>query len=97
MLKYQAKQEARWRNLARRVLDWRSALMKDRELYSKQEFLEKIPVSLRSLERSIEKGEIKVVRFGRRVFIPRAEVDKVTKHGLPQLDKPQAGLITARA
>ena len=56
--------------------------MKDRELYSKQEFLEKIPWSLRSLERSIGKGEIKVVRFRRRVFIPRSEVDKVARYGL---------------
>jgi excisionase family DNA binding protein len=46
---------------------------------SRDEVAQRLGVSRDSVIRAIKRGEIKAVRFGRRVLIPRSELDRVLK------------------
>jgi excisionase family DNA binding protein len=46
---------------------------------SRDELARRLGVSRDSVIRAIQKGELKVVRFGRRVLIPRSELDRLLK------------------
>jgi len=46
---------------------------------SRDEMARRLGVSRDSVIRAIKKGELKIVRFGRRVLIPRSELDRLLK------------------
>lgn len=46
-------------------------------VFSKDEFAKELRVSRDSVDRAIRRGEIQVVRFGRRVLIPRSELERI--------------------
>lgn len=52
-------------------------MQEDRLAFSRDELARKLGVSRDSVIRAIAKGTIKVVRFGRRVLIPKSEVDRL--------------------
>jgi excisionase family DNA binding protein len=45
--------------------------------YSKEEAARQLGVSRDSVTRAIAKGKIKIIRFGRRVLIPKAELERL--------------------
>lgn len=46
---------------------------------SKAKFAQQLEVSPDSVDRAIKRGEIKVIRFGRRVLIPREELARILR------------------
>ncbi len=46
---------------------------------SRDELARRLGVSRDSVIRAIKKGELKVVRFGRRVLIPQSELDRLLR------------------
>ena len=50
---------------------------RDRVAYSLNEVATQLGVSRDSVVRAISKGKIKVIRFGRRVLVPRAELERL--------------------
>jgi excisionase family DNA binding protein len=51
--------------------------MQDKAALSKAEFAERFGVSRDSVGRAIRRGEIKVIRFGRRILIPQTELTRL--------------------
>ena len=51
----------------------------DREHYTAAEFAKAWKVSQRTVDRAIARGEIRVVRVGRRVLIPAQEIRRILK------------------
>ncbi len=49
---------------------------KQRDAFSTQEFAERLGIGYQSALRLQKKGHIRVVRVGRRVLIPRAELER---------------------
>jgi excisionase family DNA binding protein len=49
----------------------------DRLAFSRDEVARRLGVSRDSVIRAIAKGRIKIIRFGRRVLIPKAELDRL--------------------
>ena len=47
--------------------------------FSRDELARRLGVSRDSVIRAIKREEIKVLRFGRRVLIPRSELDRLLK------------------
>jgi excisionase family DNA binding protein len=45
--------------------------------FSKQEVARRLGVSKDSVDRAIRRGEIKAIRFGRRVLIPKSSLDRL--------------------
>ena len=52
-------------------------MQEDRLAFSRDEVARQLGVSRDSVIRAIAKGKIKIIRFGRRVLIPRAELDRL--------------------
>lgn len=52
-------------------------MQEDRLTFSRDELAQKLGVSRDSVIRAIAKGKIKTIRFGRRVLIPKSEVDRL--------------------
>ncbi len=50
-----------------------------RAALSKQEFAARLGVSKDSVNRAILKNKIRVIRFGRRVLIPAAELERLVR------------------
>lgn len=51
----------------------------NRSCISRDEMARRLGVSRDSIIRAIKRGELKSVRFGRRVLIPRSEIDRLLK------------------
>jgi excisionase family DNA binding protein len=49
----------------------------DKLAFSKDEVAESIGVSKDSVDRAIRRGELKSIRFGRRVLIPKSELTRL--------------------
>jgi len=47
-------------------------------LFSREETAEALRVSVRQIDFMVSRGEIRVRRIGRRVLIPRAEIERLT-------------------
>jgi len=47
--------------------------------FSRDELARQLGVSRDSVIRAIQRGELKIVRFGRRVLIPQSELDRLLK------------------
>jgi len=47
--------------------------------FSRDELARRLGVSRDSVIRAIQRGELKIVRFGRRVLIPRSELDRLLR------------------
>jgi excisionase family DNA binding protein len=59
---------------------WRWPDMQENRIaISKQEYARSLSVSLDSVNRAIKRGKIRVIRFGRRVLIPKTELDRVLR------------------
>lgn len=56
--------------------------VKEKQAFSKAEFAKQFSVSADSVNRAIQRGDLKVIRFGRRVLIPRSEVERVLETGV---------------
>ena len=52
-------------------------MQEDRLAFSRDEVAQKLGVSRDSVIRAIAKEKIKIIRFGRRVLIPKAEPDRL--------------------
>lgn len=61
--------------------------MTDLELLSIEESARNLSVSPWTLRAHVKRGEIAIVRCGRRVLISRAEVTRIAREGLPSLGK----------
>jgi excisionase family DNA binding protein len=51
----------------------------DRILYSQKEAAQQLSVSVSTVEQLIAQGEIQIRRLGRRVLIPRSELEKLAR------------------
>lgn len=51
----------------------------NKSCYSRDELARRLGVSRDSVIRAIQRGELKVFRFGRRVLIPKSELDRILK------------------
>jgi excisionase family DNA binding protein len=54
----------------------------DRRAMSIREFADALSVSFDSAYRRVQAGEVKSVRFGRRVLIPQTELERILAEGL---------------
>lgn len=50
---------------------------KPQVVFSRRETAEMLGVSLDSVIRAISRGDIKAIRFGRRLLIPRSEIERL--------------------
>ncbi|HEV3334107.1 MAG TPA: helix-turn-helix domain-containing protein [Bryobacteraceae bacterium] len=66
-----------------------------RQLLTKREFAEAIRKCMRSVERSIDSGEIKAIRIGGSVRIPASELDRLTGTGAHATLEPTVPLSVA--
>lgn len=55
----------------------------DKLLYSKEETAEIIGLSKHTISRDIARGLIQVRHYGRRVLVPRSEIERIAEHGMP--------------
>jgi excisionase family DNA binding protein len=55
----------------------------DKLLYPKKETAEILGVSAHTINRDVHLGRIAVKRYGRRVLIPRDEILRIAKEGMP--------------
>lgn len=55
----------------------------DKLLYPKKESAEILGVSVHTINRDVHLGRIAVKRYGRRVLIPRDEILRIAKEGMP--------------
>lgn len=53
--------------------------MENKAAFSKKEYAHQLGVSLDSVNRMIKKGKIRIVNFGRRVLIPKEELERLLK------------------
>jgi excisionase family DNA binding protein len=53
--------------------------MKDRILYSREEAAEQLSICLSTLQLLIAQGEIEVRRLGKRILIPRSELERLAR------------------
>ena len=53
--------------------------MKDRILYTREEAIEQLSISMSTLQVLIARGEIQVRRLGKRVLIPRSELERLAE------------------
>ena len=67
--------------------------MSDRMLYSKKEAAQQLSLSLRSLDQLIAQGELRVRRFGKRILVPKTELEKLAKRDV-QIVWPESGKAT---
>ncbi|TAM82042.1 MAG: DNA-binding protein [Acidobacteria bacterium] len=56
-----------------------SDMEENKSCYSRDELARRLGVSRDSVIRAIQRGELKVFRFGRRVLIPKSELDRILK------------------
>lgn len=56
-----------------------SSMEENRSCFSRDELARRLGVSRDSVIRAINRGELKVFRFGRRVLIPKSELDRLLK------------------
>jgi len=54
-------------------------MQEDRLSFSKDEVARQLGVSRDSVTRAIQRGEIKPIHFGRRVLIPRSELERLLR------------------
>lgn len=54
--------------------------MKDRILYSREEAAEQLSICVSTLEQLIAQGELQVRRLGKRILIPRKELERLAGH-----------------
>lgn len=73
------------------MLEAQAKNMTDLELLSIEESARNLSVSPWTLRAHVRRGEIAVVRCGRRVLISRGEVSRIAREGLPTLSVPQLG------
>ena len=57
----------------------------ENKLLNLNEAAQALRVSPWSLRAWAKRGEVKVVRLGRRVLIPREEIERIVREGLPSL------------
>lgn len=53
--------------------------MNDKILYSRKEAAQQLSLSLSSLDLLIAQGELEVRRLGKRILVPRTELEKLAK------------------
>ena len=58
--------------------------MKNKKLFTMTEALEIVPLSRSGLFQAIKRGEIPVIRVGKRIFIPSWWVDKIINPPIDQ-------------
>jgi len=56
-------------------------MQEDRLAFSRDEVAKQLGVSRDSVIRAIAKGKIKIIRFGRRILIPKDEVERILQRG----------------
>ena len=54
--------------------------MNDKILYTKKEAAEQLSLSVASLDILIARGDLAVRQFGRRILVPRTELERFAKH-----------------
>jgi len=64
--------------------------MSDLQLLSIAEAAKGFSVSHYTLRAHIKRGAVKTVRLGRRVLISRAEVERITRDGIPYVPRNSA-------
>jgi len=52
----------------------------DRILYGRKEAAQQLSISVSTLEQLIAQGELQVRRLGKRIFIPRTELERLAGH-----------------
>lgn len=58
----------------------------EQHLYSKQDAARRLGgVSIATIDKHISKGAIKTTKIGRRTFLSHAELNRISKEGLPSL------------
>lgn len=62
--------------------------MSDRILYSRREAAQQLSISLSTLEQLIAQGELQVRRLGKRILIPRKELERLANHDVPHIVWP---------
>jgi len=60
------------------------------DLFSIAETAEKLAISAWTIRAHLKRGAIKPVRVGRRVLIPRKELERLATEGLPSLSQDVA-------
>jgi len=58
---------------------------RQRLLYSVKEVAEQLSISKTTVRRLIESGQVKHRQIGNRMLIPRAELERLAKHGVARV------------
>ena len=60
-------------------------MKKDRILYTREEAIEQLSISMSTLQLLIARGEIQVRRLGKRVLITRGELERLAERDIPTI------------